>query len=51
MQAWPREPSEGIRRALIGMVVILWVAAIVLAVIALTRPSPPTSLRPPSPSL
>src|SRR3989442_893354 len=52
MQAWPREPSEGIRRALIGMVVLLWVAAIVLAVVALTRPSPPpTSLRPASPPI
>src|SRR5712692_9064043 len=51
MLAWPREPSDGIRRALIGMVVLLWVAAIVLAVVALTRPSPPTSLRPASPPL
>src|SRR6266851_3072518 len=52
MLAWPREPSDGIRRALIGMVVLLWVAAIVLAVVALTRPSPPqTGLRPASPPI
>jgi hypothetical protein len=52
MQTWPREPSEGIRRALIGMVVVLWVAAIVLAVVALTRPFPlPTSLWPASPHI